>query len=140
MDVRHCRKCGRLFNYIAGPFICPSCRDKQEEKFQIVKKYIQQHGRATINEVSEECEVEVQQIQAWIRQERLEFTDDSPIGIPCESCGKMIGSGKYCSECKDKMMRGLNSAMGKRGVQVESPSEVRKAKENRMRFLDKTQQ
>ena len=104
-----------------------------------MKKYIQQHGRATINEVSEECEVEIQQIQAWIRQERLEFTSDSPIGIPCESCGKMIGSGKYCPVCKDKMMRSLNSAMGKHGVQVESPAEVRKAKENRMRFLDKNQ-
>ncbi len=140
MDVKNCRKCGRLFNYLAGPFICPSCRDKQEEKFQQVKKYIQQHGRATINEVSEECEVEISQIQAWIRQERLEFTSDSPIGIPCESCGKMIGSGKYCPACKDKMMRNLNSAMGKHGVQVESPIEVRKAKENRMRFLDKNQQ
>ena len=138
MDLIKCRKCGRLFNYISGPFICTSCRDKQEEKFQQVKKYIQQNGRATINEVSEECEVEIQQIQAWIRQERLEFTDDSPIGIPCESCGKMIGSGRFCPNCKDNMMRNLNSAMGKTGAQVESPVEVRRAKENRMRFLDKS--
>ncbi len=137
MEVKNCSKCGKLFNYITGPSVCPACRDRQEEKFQQVKKYIQQHGRATINEVSEECDVDPQQIRVWIRQERLEFTSDSPISIPCESCGKMIGSGRFCPACKDKMMRSLNSAMGKRGVEVESPQDVRRTKENRMRFLDK---
>lgn len=137
MDVRNCRKCGKLFNYLTGPIICPGCRTAAEEKFQEVKRYIQQHVRATMAEVSEECDVEISQIQQWIRQERLQFADDSPIRVACESCGKMIGSGKYCKGCKDSMVRKLNSAMGKQGVEVEAPGEVRKAKENRMRFLDK---
>lgn len=137
MDVKNCRKCGKIFNYLSGPIICPGCRTAVEEKFQTVKRYIQQHGRATMAEVSEECNVDTGQIQQWIRQERLQFADDSPIRVACESCGKMIGSGRFCPQCKDKMMRNLNSAMGKTGVEVESPAEVRRAKENRMRFLDK---
>lgn len=137
MDVKNCRRCGKMFNYLSGPIICPGCRAASEEKFQEVKRYIQQHGRASMAEVSEECDVEVSQIQQWIRQERLQFADDSPIRVPCESCGKMIGSGKFCPACKDKMMRTLNSVMGKSAVEVESPAEVRRAKENRMRFLDK---
>ena len=44
-----------------------------------------------MTEVCEECDVEPQQIQTWIRQERLPFSDDSPIKVACESCGKMIG-------------------------------------------------
>ena len=136
MEVRNCRKCGRMFNYLSGPVVCPSCREANEEKFQEVKKYIQQHGRASMTEVSKECDVDTAQIQQWIRQERLQFADDSPIRVACEMCGKMIGSGRFCPECKDKMMRKLNSAMGKSGVEVESPTEVRKAKQNRMRFLD----
>ncbi len=137
MDVKNCRKCGKLFNYITGPHVCPSCKERMEAKFQEVKKYIQQHGRANMTEVSEECQVDIQQIQTWIRQERLQFADDSPIGLPCEVCGKRIGSGRFCPECKDNMMRNLNSAMGKHGVEVISPREIKKAKENRMRFLDK---
>lgn len=137
MDVKNCRKCGKMFNYLTGPIICPGCRSAVEEKFQEVKRYIQQHGRASMAEVSEECDVDTAQIQQWIRQERLQFADDSPIRVPCESCGKMIGSGKFCPQCRDKMMRTLNSAMGKSAVEVESPAEIRKAKENRMRFLDK---
>ncbi len=40
MNVRNCRKCGNLFNYVSGPPICMACREKLEEKFQEVKKYI----------------------------------------------------------------------------------------------------
>ena len=31
MDVRSCRNCGRLFNYLQGPPICPACRKKLED-------------------------------------------------------------------------------------------------------------
>ena len=32
MNVRNCRHCGRIFNYVAGPIMCPACREKMEEK------------------------------------------------------------------------------------------------------------
>ncbi len=137
MNVRNCRKCGRLFNYISGPGICPACHEEIENKFQEVKKYIQQHTRASMQEISKECEVDTSQIQTWIRQERLQFSDDSPIKVSCEMCGKMIGSGRFCAECKDSMARKLNSAMGLTGVMVEAPDQKKKPQGNRMRFLDK---
>ena len=57
MNVRNCRKCGKLFNYISGMPICPACKDKLEEKFQTVKKYIRENRLADIKEVAEACEV-----------------------------------------------------------------------------------
>lgn len=137
MNVKNCRKCGRLFNYITGPHICPACHEKMEEKFQEVKKFIQQNGTATMRQVSEECEVETSQIELWIRQERLQFSEDSPIRVSCEMCGKMIGSGRFCPQCKDSMARKLNSAMGKGGVLVEEPQRKKTSSDSRMRFLDK---
>jgi uncharacterized Zn finger protein (UPF0148 family) len=88
MDVRNCRKCGRIFNYVTGPVICPECREKQEEKFQEVKKYIMENRTANIPQIAKDCEVETSQIQQWIREERLEFSQDSDLGIPCENCGQ----------------------------------------------------
>ena len=137
MVVRNCRKCGRLFNHVAGPSICPACQQEIEDKFQAVKKYIQQHGRADMEEICNECDVDTAQIQAWIRQERLQFSDDSPIKVSCEMCGTMISGGRFCAACKDKMARQLNSAMGLSGVMTETPDEVKKVRSsNRMRFLD----
>ena len=48
-DIRNCRICGKIFNYVMGPVVCPRCKEKLEEKFQEVKKYIRQ-GRVKINE------------------------------------------------------------------------------------------
>ena len=73
MNVRNCKKCGKIFNYVSGPPICPQCKDALEEKFQEVKKYIQDNRHASIPQVSEACEVSTNQIQQWLREERLEL-------------------------------------------------------------------
>ena len=31
MDVRNCKKCGRMFNYVTGPVVCPNCKDSLEK-------------------------------------------------------------------------------------------------------------
>ncbi len=111
MNVRNCRKCGSLFNYVTGTVICPKCRDEMEAKFKEVKTYIQSHPGAGIQETSRECEVEVNQIQQWIREERLEFASDSMVTLNCESCGSPIRSGRFCDNCKNSLANGLRQAV-----------------------------
>lgn len=137
MNVRNCRKCGKLFNYISGMPICPACKDKLEEKFQAVKKYIRENRLADIKEVAEKCEVEIGQIQQWIREDRLEFTEDSPVKIPCENCGAMIRSGKYCEKCKREMTNNLSSVMEKPKKAVLAEPKKPQSTGNKMRFLDR---
>ena len=72
MNVRNCRKCGKIFNYVSGLPICPACRDEAEKKFQVVKKFIRENPRADIREVAAACEVETSQIQQWIRDWSLQ--------------------------------------------------------------------
>lgn len=91
MEVKNCKNCGRLYNYIGGVYrLCPECMRKLEEKFQEVKDYIEDNPRADMREISEKCDVSTRQIEQWIREERLSFSDDSPIGIACEVCGATI--------------------------------------------------
>lgn len=113
MNVRNCRKCGKIFNYIGGQPICPSCREDLEKKFDEVKNYIRENPKAGIPQICEECEVETSQLQQWIREERLVFSDDSPVGIPCEVCGTMIHTGKYCDKCKADLANGLSQSIAK---------------------------
>ena len=137
MNVRNCRKCGRIFNYVVGPILCPRCVEEQEKVFQVVKEYVIEHHGADIAEVSRECNVEPSQIRQWIREERLQFADDSPIRIPCEGCGAMIRSGRYCAKCKAAMTNGFREAMG---VNKQPAAPARQPSRNiserdRMRYL-----
>lgn len=136
MEVRNCKQCGRLYNYVGGSSItysvlCPDCIEHLEDKFQIVKYYIEEHKNASINEISQECEVSTKQIEQWIREDRLFFSENSNLGVPCEKCGRMIQSGKYCMECKNNLQSQLNSF-------YKSPEIVKKKMGTtaRMRFLD----
>lgn len=136
MNVRNCRKCGRIFNYVIGPIFCPKCREEQEAKFQEVKKYVQDHQGADIQEVSTECDVDPGQIRQWIREERLQFAEDSPIRIACEGCGAMIRSGKYCDKCKMEMTTGFKHAMGgNKPQEPERKPAPAKSERDKMRFL-----
>ena len=126
MDVRNCRNCGNLFNYLSGPDICPSCRDKAEKRFQDVKEYIRNNPGATIQQISEDNEVSTNQIRQWVREERLQFADDSPVGIECEKCGKQIRTGRFCQSCKDNMASALTEGF-KRPAAPEPPAKPSKS-------------
>lgn len=135
MEVRNCRNCGRLFNYIGGAYkhMCPACIDLLEEKFQEVKKYVEENPGATMNEISENLEVSTKQIEKWVREERLCFSNDSPIGLECEKCGKMIKTGRFCDICRNDMQNLMNDLY--KAKPVERPK--KKDTTSRMRFLDK---
>lgn len=139
MNVRNCRRCKRLFNYVVGPYFCPQCREDMEAEFQVVKKYVQDHKNADIHVVAEECSVDPSQIRQWVREERLVFSDDCPVGLNCERCGKMIKSGRFCDECKRDMATTFSNAIG-RGPGVSSSSNSGSGKPEKaspkMRFLD----
>ncbi len=134
MNVRNCRTCGRIFNYVAGPLICPACREKTEEKFQEVKEYIRAHKGVSVNEVAEACDVDSAQLRQWLRDERLEVTEDSALFLNCEGCGAPIRSGKYCDKCKMNMSRGFGQVL-RTSHQEPEPPQKHSDDSARMRFL-----
>ena len=110
MDVRNCRNCRRLFNYIGGQQICPECKESLEKKFYQVKEYIREHPHAGINEIAKENDVKKMQLQQWVREERLQFSSDSDIALQCEKCGNKIYTGRFCENCKKGLTNSLTQA------------------------------
>jgi methionyl-tRNA synthetase len=99
-----------------------------------VRDYIRENDSASIQQISDDNEVSVKQIKQWIREERLIFTDKSPVGIECETCGAMIRTGRYCNKCKESMASNLKQ------MYVMPPQEdqgIRGKDKDRMHFLDK---
>lgn len=132
MDVRNCKNCNKLFNYIGTP-ICPECTKMMEDKFDDVKQYIYDHPRCGMQEVAEEMGVSTAQIRKWLKEERLSFSEDSEIALNCEKCGKRILTGRFCKLCKETMTNQFGSLYKVDEPQVKYE---RKKTENRMRFLD----
>lgn len=133
MDVRNCRSCGRLFNYFGGQPICQACKEELEVKFQQVKEYLRENPNSSIQKVSEENDVSTKQITQWVREERLTFSDDSPVGIACESCGANIKTGRFCEQCKNRMKNDFRSVTQSNSKPVEPAK--RSSERDKMRFL-----
>lgn len=130
MEIRNCKKCGRIYNYVLGPNVCPRCMKELEDKFQEVKAYIYDNPGVGVAEVSEAMDVPVGQIRQWIRDERLQFAEGSVTDLACECCGKSILSGRFCAHCKEAMVKELGSA-----YQPEKSNEEEKPHKAKMRYL-----
>lgn len=138
MNVRNCRNCGRIFNYVAGPALCPHCREELEKKFQQVKEYIENHKGVGIQEVAEECDVSPNQIHQWLREERLELVEGSGISLQCESCGAPITSGRLCEKCKREVTSGFQDVLKGSRENKPEPHRAGPDRDNpRMRYLER---
>ncbi|MCT4687974.1 flagellar protein [Vallitalea sp.] len=134
MNVRNCVKCGKIFNYIGGVPICPACKSKLNDLFEVTKKYIRDNPNANIAQVAEECEVSIKLIHQWVREERLIFAEGSAIGIECEICGDNIRTGRYCDKCKYDIQHNLTGAYDEEDAIKKSKKDEVIAK---MRYLNK---
>lgn len=137
MNVRNCKKCGKIFNYTTGQPICSHCKKDLEVKFKDVRQFIRRNSDASIQMIAEECDVEVKQIKQWIKEEKLSFSKDSTIGIECEKCGANIKTGRFCETCKADTLSNLNSV---RKPKNSEPIEKTPEKENKssgMHFIHK---
>lgn len=111
MQISNCRGCGRIFNVLADEQFCPNCQKKMDEKFEVVKQFVEDNPNVPVETVARETETTMRQIRKWIREERLSFSPDSAYGIECENCGKMIHTGRFCDDCKKKLSNTLRSAL-----------------------------
>jgi len=110
MDVRVCKRCNKMFQYVAGNIVCPKCKQKEEEIFQVVKEYLRKNPGAGMNVVSEATEVSIALIESFLRQGRLEVSANSAITLTCESCGSKIFTGRFCSKCSSNLVGELTGA------------------------------
>lgn len=112
MDIRNCRKCGKVYAY-DGHRICRACRKAEEEDFQRVKEYLYDNPGATVQEISDETETSVQMIMKYLREGRLQLRDENHnLILDCEKCGKPIRTGRFCERCADaleKEFKGINT-------------------------------
>lgn len=102
-EVRNCRRCKKIFMWAMGPQICNECKKLEEEDFEKVRKFLRDYQGATITEVAVATEVSTQLIYRFLKDGRLEVSENSPIALQCENCGSRITCGRFCVNCSKKL-------------------------------------
>ncbi|NLJ34501.1 MAG: MerR family transcriptional regulator [Firmicutes bacterium] len=99
MEVRNCRRCGKMFVYL-GRDVCPQCRAEEEQEFEEVRDYLRKSPYADLEELHRETGVKKETILSFLREGRLEVLDTSLGGLGrCRICGTKISQGRICQEC-----------------------------------------
>ena len=134
-DLRNCKRCNKLFNYIGRP-ICPVCVDKDEVDFRRVKQYLYENQGATLSQVSLELDISVERIKSYLKEGRLEIVgDEKNLILECEACGKSIKTGRHCDECMRDLANGLKSTS--KSLTDKARQEQADKKRIAMRYLSK---
>jgi ribosomal protein L32 len=109
-EIRYCKMCRKIFQYVAGPVYCSACTKLDDSEFNKVRDFLRDFPGANIREVTDNTHVSPSKINRWLREERLEISEKSPISINCESCGVRIRSGRFCVECSKSLAREMMNA------------------------------
>lgn len=108
-EIRYCKICRKMFQYVSGPLYCPTCRKLDDDEFEKVRTFLRDFPGANMREVTDNTGVSHNKISRWLKEERLEISKDSPIAINCERCGVRIRSGRFCVECSKSLAREMMS-------------------------------
>lgn len=107
-----CEKCnGKLFHIGAGKYECEKCKTVIMDDFGKVKDYLDKNGPASAPIISENTGVSIETINIFLRQGRVEITENSNFFIECEKCGCSIRSGRFCIDCARELSKGLQKIM-----------------------------
>ncbi len=121
-EVKNCRRCKRIIMWAMGPQLCEDCKKAEEEDFLKVRKFVRDYPGASIQEVSAATEISQATIHKYLKDGRLEVSEDSPIAINCENCGARIRSGRFCVACSTTLARDMMSAGKSLGQEKASSS------------------
>ncbi|HKL12605.1 MAG TPA: TIGR03826 family flagellar region protein [Halanaerobiales bacterium] len=136
MEIRNCKKCGKIYQYDGTHKICLECRRKEEEDFEKVKEFLRNNPNSSIKKVSEETGVEKKIILEFIKDERLIAGDiELEVTLKCERCGREIKHGKYCEKCIADMKKEIDEISSKK----ENDDKNQRKKRENMHVRDRLQ-
>ena len=105
MDIRNCKRCGKVFNYI-GVSVCAECVQKEQEDFEKVREYLFNHPNSTTIEVTNATGVDPKVISRLLKDGRI-LADNIKLSdgdeLKCEKCGQPIYKGRFCEKCVGEM-------------------------------------
>lgn len=118
MDIRNCKRCGKVFNSM-GSAVCVECTQREQEDFQKVREYLFDHPNSTTLEVTKATGVDPKVISRLLKEGRLladniQVTDGEE--LRCEKCGQTIFKGRFCEKCVGEMKTEFQKAVPSQAI------------------------
>ena len=106
-----CEVCGgKLKRIDVGLYECIACQHQELDDFGKIKAYLAKQGVASAYDIHLATGVEVEVIEYFLKDGRLEIPEGSKLYIKCEKCGCSLRYGRYCEACARQMKMGLTEA------------------------------
>lgn len=108
-ELANCPNCGAVFVKNQFRDICEKCWKEEEDAFDMIRQFIRkrENRSASMGQIVEGTGVSEDLVLKFIKKGRLNLTKLPNVGYPCESCGKMIQSGKLCESCARDLRKDL---------------------------------
>lgn len=124
--LKNCKECNKVFAHPTRQ-LCEDCYLEAQQEFEAVKEFLEENPGATVAEVAEATEIDVETIYEYIKEGRLAVVPKD-VELHCQICGAKIDSGRVCARCRSDFR--ADSAPAPRR---EDPS---RGKGTRMHYLD----
>ncbi|SFK90416.1 hypothetical protein SAMN05216390_1056 [Lachnospiraceae bacterium KH1T2] len=116
LDIRTCKKCHTIFQYVGygSEVLCPRCYKEDNELFEKARKFLYENPGANLKVVADHCEIDIKVVQRWIEEGRLEFASTEGAKLKCIRCGASIFTGRFCKKCKKDLVTELSTGNSKK--------------------------
>jgi len=131
MVLKNCTRCGIAYTP-GSQHLCPACAESDENDFKVVREFIKENPKVSLEVVAEATGVEEDKIREYLKQGRLELADLTGPVLECKRCGKPIYMGEYCVLCRAEFAQPFRSERA--GIQQ---PEKKKQKSFTRRYRDR---
>ena len=131
-----CKECGgRLYYSNEGVYECYDCGSTELDDFGKIKKYIEKNGPSPAIWISKDTGIDVEIINVYLKNGRLEIPEGSKFYIKCERCGCALRYGRYCLGCTKELAGQLQGAFYEQ--MGEKPKSLDEKNEGKMYYYEK---
>jgi predicted amidophosphoribosyltransferase len=124
--LKNCQVCNKVFAHPTRT-MCDECYKEVQASFEAVKDYLLKNPGATVAEVAQETEIDVEVIYEFIREGRLSVIPRDA-QLSCEICGDPITVGRVCRKCRSELDPSSAAPF--------QPSSRASSGDSRVRYLD----
>ncbi|BCB05705.1 TIGR03826 family flagellar region protein [Bacillus sp. KH172YL63] len=108
-EIINCPSCNGIFMRNKFRDVCDKCFREEEAMYETVYQFLKKRDNraATMDRVIEVTGVDEELLYKWVKKGRIQTRQFPNMGYPCDKCGKIIGTGRICSDCSTELANDL---------------------------------